>query len=123
MYKKAKLVQELKESLKAIPELKSRGVGFVSTPQFEDWKEEEVKKYLRAGESDTTDQLKRFEGLYFRSRSHIPGHLPRADPEKESRRDRQAYETDMEQTASILKSAIQSLERAAKLTRKRHIGF
>lgn len=123
MYNKLQLVEEMKELLSAIPKLKSRGVGFVFTPQFEDWKDEKVKKCLRAGEPYTTDQLKRFEGLYFRSRSYIPSHLEWADPEEQARRDRKAYETDMENTESILKSAIQNLERALDPPPKRRIGF
>lgn len=123
MYNKPQLVQEMKELLSAIPKLKSLGVRFVSTPQFEDWKEEKIKKCLRAGGPYTSDQLKRFEGLYFRSRSYIPSHLEWADPEEQSRRDRQAYETDMEHAASVLKSAIQNLESAPEPSPKRRIGF
>ncbi|MFI5352391.1 MAG: hypothetical protein ACHQZS_05440 [Candidatus Binatales bacterium] len=98
------VIERLNRALARVPEYRAKGVSFTDTPEFSNWIEEDVSKWLKAGGPHCADQLDRLHRTHFSSMV-ISLRGPRF-----TSADQEAYDQGMGATAGLLESAIENLE-------------
>ena len=103
MQRKELVIQKLREVRDKIPEMKQKDVPYLTTAEFDDWKNTGIK-WLKQGQPHTDDELFNFRHLFATWR------IIRTRGPSYTDEDQWAYENDCDRAVSILNSAIENLE-------------